>query len=221
MVHLLTSSLFSFSNYLTSGFQNQSLIWDIQTNPDLTLCFEETVLVWGSCGLLFLLSAIPVISLIIQQIYNGGDSHNKKVRSKEIPWTTFNLLKFLLSLAIAGISLLELLTILLSDTELTSSVYWISPVVKVGTFLYVAYMVNLFRKCGVYSSASLFIFTLFYTIYSVASFRTVVLATFDTGAFYPEYSDMFLIARTFSLTFIFAHLLLQCFNEYSPKSVSL
>ena len=194
------------------------MIWDVQTNPDLTLCFEETFLVWIPASLLLLLSIIPVTNLIFQQIYNGGDAHKKK-KSKEIPMTVFNLLKLLLSLAIAGLSLLELVVILFSSAELTSSVYWISPLVKYVTFMYLAYMIHLYRVCGVYFSGIQFLFVLVHTIYSVASFRTVLLATFDNGAFYPEYSDMFLISRTFGLAFIVALLMLQCLNEYSPKSV--
>lgn len=45
-------------------FQNTSLAWDVPSQPDLTPCFEKTVLVWVPCGFLWIFGPVEAYFLI-------------------------------------------------------------------------------------------------------------------------------------------------------------
>ena len=56
--------------------QNWSSVWDTE-DPDLSACFDRTVLVWAPCGLLWLLAPLEARRLA-------------RSRDRLVPWTVLN-----------------------------------------------------------------------------------------------------------------------------------
>ncbi|KAG8248929.1 Canalicular multispecific organic anion transporter 1 [Homalodisca vitripennis] len=62
--------------------------WDTP-NPDFSLCFEKTVLVWGPCLLLWILSPIEIYLMMIS-------------KCRDIPWGFTNTAKLILPYGITA-----------------------------------------------------------------------------------------------------------------------
>lgn len=60
-------------------FQDSNLSWNT-TDPDVTLCFEKTVLIWAPCLFLWLFSPLEVYYLV-------------QSKYRDIPWNWLNLSK--------------------------------------------------------------------------------------------------------------------------------
>ncbi len=107
--------------------------------------------------------------------------------------------------------------------------------------VYLAYIVNLYRRNAVYSSGPIFLFTLLYMLYSIVTFRSMLLKLFSDvsslvktlkkififfntktslfllqSSYYPEFSTLYFVSRVVSFVFSIGLFLICCFNEYTP-----
>jgi len=74
------------------GFlQDWNLTW-YTSDPDFTICFEDTVLAWIPCAFLWIFAGLDV--------YNALHS-----RGRDIPWTALNMSKVLVTSILGGLQL--------------------------------------------------------------------------------------------------------------------
>ncbi|GAB6030102.1 Multidrug resistance-associated protein 1 [Chamberlinius hualienensis] len=154
--------------------------WDIHltwntTNPDFTECFQQTVLTWIPCALLWLTSPIEIYILY-------------RSRNQKIPWTILNIAKTV----VCGI------LVLLAGVQLCSSVYRISsdiyvppvefftPAFKLVTFILILIFTICERKRGVMSSGYQFFFWLVSLITGAAIYRSFLMKAFDSTTIVDE-----------------------------------
>nr|XP_027194364.1 multidrug resistance-associated protein 1-like [Dermatophagoides pteronyssinus] len=163
---------------------NQTLSWLIDHNPDLTYCFEETCLLWTICLCLFLLTCFQVLNLwkkssIITK--NSSSSlHHPNHHHHPIPWNIINVTNLIICTSLIIINFIEILNIIIWNNNLIpiKPIEWLSPLIKIITLIYLFYISLLFRRMGIYSSGSIFIFLLLFAIYHMINFRTILLAIF-------------------------------------------
>lgn len=75
-------------------FQNLSVTW-VDTNPDFTECFKQTILVWVPCAFLLLFSPFDLYFR-----FNG--------RYADIPWSFLNISKFITIVLLFCLSIIDL-----------------------------------------------------------------------------------------------------------------
>lgn len=99
----------------------------VQTNPDFTFCFKNTVLVWAPC--LFLAIFTPL------DLYRRSNS-----RYSDIPWSFLNITKFLSIFLLICLTFADLAMILSvrADEAVSTVIHDIqiwSVSIKAGTFV--------------------------------------------------------------------------------------
>lgn len=93
-------------------------------DPDLTPCFQKTVLVWVPCVFLWTCCFFEVYYII-----------NSKKR--DIPWTFLNILKCVVTATLVILTVVDLVTSLRSETPVYNvDIY--SPLIKILTFVSIA-----------------------------------------------------------------------------------
>lgn len=90
-------------------------------NPDLTPCFQQTVLVYVPCAFLWLFSILE-----IYYIRNSGD--------RNIPKNFLNQAKLLLTAVLIILTIIDLVYAINSDDN-SHAVHFYSPVIKIATFV--------------------------------------------------------------------------------------
>ncbi|XP_077530982.1 multidrug resistance-associated protein 1-like [Haemaphysalis longicornis] len=136
-------------------------------SADLSLCFQDTVLLWLPCSLLWLCAPFEARAM------REGDR-------KERPWTALNAAKVVLSLFLIVVACIEFV---LRLSELLSGaspfpVHFVAPPVRIAAYVLTMFLVRGGRLAGFYTSAPLFLFWMMMTIASTIRFRTVILMAF-------------------------------------------
>ena len=75
-------------------FQDWNRTWYTE-DPDLTECFEQTVLIWIPCAFLWLLAGLDIYYALIS-------------RARNIPWSPLNVAKIVVIVMLMILQLLEL-----------------------------------------------------------------------------------------------------------------
>ncbi|XP_025410477.1 multidrug resistance-associated protein 1 isoform X2 [Sipha flava] len=143
-----------------SPFWDNNLSWNT-TDPDVTLCFEKTVLIWAPCLFLWLFSPLEIYYLLHSQY-------------RDIPWNWLNLSKLA---GAAILCLLSILDIVYAIVQYSSgmpiySVDFYTPLVKLITFGFVMVLISANRARGLRSSGLIFLFWLFLAIFGAVQYRT-------------------------------------------------
>ena len=152
--------------------QNQSLAWD-QSSPDLTPCFQETVLVWIPCAFLWLLAPYEVYHI---------RSSVLKTRSR-LPWTLVSGMKIVFALLLVLASALEAakaLAALAYGKTPSDPVHYYTPIIKLVTFILALVLMSLHRKKAINSSAVLFMFWLLFSLSSGFSYYSLLKDLLDS-----------------------------------------
>lgn len=104
-------------------FQNKTTAWETET-PDFPVCFEQTVLIWTPCAFLWALAILDVFYM-------------KSSLSRNIPWTAFNGIKFLINVLLIVLSVVDLISAVARQNsgEEIFDVDIITPIVKICTFV--------------------------------------------------------------------------------------
>uniref|UniRef100_A0A8D8XGU9 ABC-type glutathione-S-conjugate transporter n=2 Tax=Cacopsylla melanoneura TaxID=428564 RepID=A0A8D8XGU9_9HEMI len=141
-----------------SKFWDQNLTWDTPngTLPELTPCFESTVLVWTPCLFLWLFSPLEAYYLI-----------NSKFR--DIPWNLFNRSKLLFTSVLILISLLDFGHAIIYGGYTVS---YLTPLIKLLTFILLGALILANRARGIRASGFIFLFVLLLVACGMSQYRT-------------------------------------------------
>ncbi|KAG8337592.1 Canalicular multispecific organic anion transporter 1 [Homalodisca vitripennis] len=151
------------SSFCYSTFWDYATIWDT-SNPDLSLCFEKTVLVWVPCLVLWLLSPVEICFIL-------------KSKCRDIPWAPLITAKLLLNLVLIGISGTNLVGSAIQhfQGENVFPVDLWTPAIQTLTFI-LAFVLLIWDKVrGLHTSGVLFIFWLLLSVTGAAQFRTEII----------------------------------------------
>ncbi|XP_050541854.1 multidrug resistance-associated protein 1 isoform X1 [Daktulosphaira vitifoliae] len=151
-----------FDRFCGSPFWDYNLSWNT-TNPDLTLCFEKTILVWMPCLFLWVFSPLEVFYLV----------HSK---FRDIPWNWLNLSKMVGAALLCLVSISDLVYAIIqySSGSATYSVDFYSPLVKLLTIGFVMVLINANRARGLRSSGLIFLFWLMLAFNGLIQYRTEI-----------------------------------------------
>nr|QNH67946.1 ATP-binding cassette transporter subfamily C member 1 X7 [Brachionus plicatilis] len=151
-----------------SELWNPRAVYD--ENPDFTFCFQYTLLVWIPC--LFLWCAAPFWVFTL----------NKRGPNK-IKISYLYIFKLFLCTCLLFI---ELINIYNAWKESATSVYFLTPIIKLATFSLVASINHLERKGGRRNSSLSFVFWLLMTLTSCITLRSKLLFHFS----YVTFTDL-------------------------------
>nr|XP_023677559.1 multidrug resistance-associated protein 1-like [Paramormyrops kingsleyae] len=173
-------------------------------NPDLTQCFQHTVLVWAPC--IYLWVCAPFYMLYLS--CNGRGY---------IDLTSLCWAKMVLGLGLASIGFVEFFYILLEKNQEIQKhiVFLISPVIRSLTMVLAISVVHLERTKGCRSSIILFIFWLLAVLCSLVPLRAKIQL-----AIQEDFSvDALRYLAFFSyFSFQLAQLVLVCFSDRRPST---
>ncbi|MCJ8739010.1 hypothetical protein PDJAM_G00042380 [Pangasius djambal] len=174
-------------------------------NPDLTQCFQHTVLVWFPCFYLWVCS--PFYLLYLRCFHHGRISFSRLCCAKTI-----------LGVCLVLFSILELLYLLFERrTEIEHhTVFLLSPIIRSLTMVLAVCIIHLERTMGCRSSLCLFLYWTLTVICSIvplrANIQTTVGEDFSQGAL-----RLVVFFSCFSLEL--AQLILSCFADQRPHAL--
>ncbi|GAV00963.1 hypothetical protein RvY_11741-2 [Ramazzottius varieornatus] len=185
-------------------FWDATLSWNT-SNPELSECFQQSVLVWIPC--LFLWAMLPY------QAYRVMTSRYRIHR-----WTWISIAKTVFCVALAVLALTEMsytayqlsmedLGVLYPDVNLTA------VLIKGGTYILAAFYVYLEKRGARPSSGVLFFFWLFMLIGNSVTFRTKLSRAVVHGI--EDRLSFGVFMASFPLVFI--QFVLSCFAEHFPQ----
>lgn len=149
-------------DFCGSKFWDLNLTW-YTDDPDLTPCFQQTVLVWTPCAFLWVFSILELYYL-------------RKSQNKDVPWSFLNVSKLALIGLLVVLTVVDLVKALTTDESLGSGypVYYYTPAIKIATFIFAGALVYLNKHYGMRTSGLLFLFWLLLTISSIPRVRTEI-----------------------------------------------
>uniref|UniRef100_A0A182MKW0 ABC-type glutathione-S-conjugate transporter n=1 Tax=Anopheles culicifacies TaxID=139723 RepID=A0A182MKW0_9DIPT len=157
-----------FSNCSSASFcgrgkryHDLNLTW-YTDDPDLTPCFQQTVLVWAPCAFLWLFSFLELFYL-------------RKSANKDVPWSIVNVSKLLIIVSLIILTVVDLVKAISTD-GISAPVYYYTPVIKLATFIFAGVLVYLNKHYGMRTSGLLFLFWFLLTICSIPRTRTEIRA---------------------------------------------
>ncbi|XP_035914948.1 multidrug resistance-associated protein 1 isoform X1 [Anopheles stephensi] len=144
-----------------SRFWDLNLTW-YTDDPDLTPCFQQTVLVWAPCAFLWVFSFLELFYL-------------RKSANKDVPWSVVNVSKLLIVGSLVALTIVDLVKAISTD-GISAPVYYYTPVIKLATFVFAGLLVYLNKHYGMRTSGLLFLFWFLLTICSIPRTRTEIRA---------------------------------------------
>ncbi|XP_044271387.1 multidrug resistance-associated protein 1 isoform X5 [Tribolium madens] len=192
----------TMDKFCGSEFWNSTLTWHTN-NPDLTKCFERTVLVWVPCAFLWTFSSLEVYYIL----------HSKR---RDIPWNWLNVSKLLGTAILFVLTVTDLVTGINSASSSESDVYKVdiyTPVIKLLTFGLSAVLLVYNRKYGLCTSGLQFLFWLSLAICGAFQYRTEINGSQEEIS-ESQYSYIsYLIYYPVVLVMLF----LNCFADRPPR----
>ncbi|KAI5097098.1 multidrug resistance-associated protein 1-like isoform X2, partial [Silurus meridionalis] len=174
-------------------------------NPDLTLCFQHTVLIWVPCFYLWVCS--PFYLLYLQRFHHGRISFSRLCCAKTV-----------LCVCLVLFNILELLYLLIEKrTEIKQHmVFLVNPIIRIITMILAVCIIHLERIMGCRSSLFLFLYWMLTMICLIVPFRaniqTIMREGFSRGA-------MQLVVFFSRLSLELAQLILSCFADQRPHTL--
>ncbi|KAK0089852.1 hypothetical protein PV325_005159 [Microctonus aethiopoides] len=144
-----------------SSFWDDDLTWNTE-DPDLTPCFQNTVLIWAPCVFLGTFSFL--------EIYYLANS-----KRKDVPYTWKFLSKALLTLFLIVLSIIDFSMAIYNSSHTTVyNVSFITPCIKIVTFMGAEVLLYYNRKYGMRTSGLLFLFWFFLALCGTVQFRSLL-----------------------------------------------
>ncbi|KAG5890605.1 hypothetical protein JTB14_005118 [Gonioctena quinquepunctata] len=194
----------TMDSFCGSPFWNRTLTWDTD-DPELTKCFEKTVLVWIPCIFLWTFS-----SLEVYYIFNS--------KRRDIPWNWLNLLKLGVIGTLIVLTLSDIVTTFKSATETDSVVYSVdicSPLIKVFSFALSALLLLYNRKYGMQTSGLLFLFWFLLALFGAPQYRTEIRGAQRDEI--PLESYYFYVSYMIYYPLVILMFLLNCIADQGPR----
>ncbi|XP_041804130.1 multidrug resistance-associated protein 1-like [Chelmon rostratus] len=181
-----------------------NLTW-YTSRPDLTQCFQHTVLVWFPCVYLWTFS--PLYLLYLQLRPHRG----------VIPLSKLCSCKTLLGLSLASFGLLEIFYLLVKKNEEIQNhlLILMGPVIRSLTLVLAVVIIQVERIKGSRSSILLFLFWTFLVLCSFVPLKVDVEQIIDQGFSSDGFRFVaFFVCFSLQLT----ELILSCFSDHRPLS---
>uniref|UniRef100_A0A9R1SFS4 ABC-type glutathione-S-conjugate transporter n=2 Tax=Cyprinus carpio TaxID=7962 RepID=A0A9R1SFS4_CYPCA len=175
------------------------------SHPDLTQCFQHTVLVWFPCFYLWVCAPFYCLYL---RFYDNG----------RISLSSLCCAKTGLGLCLASFGLLEMVYLLVEkrrDIE-HHMVFLLSPIIRSFTMILAVLVIHLERLRGFRSSIFLFLFWTLAVICSLVPLRANIQTIIDEG-FSADAMRFVAFFTFFSLQL--AQLILSCFADHRPVTL--
>ncbi|XP_068585945.1 multidrug resistance-associated protein 1-like [Cebidichthys violaceus] len=184
-----------------------NLTW-YTSQPDLTQCFQHTVLVWFPC--VFLWTCSPLYLLYLQLRPHQGI----------IPLSKLCCSKTLLGLSLASFGLLEMFFLLVKKNEEIQNhlLILIGPLIRSLTLVLAVVIIQVERRKGSRSSVLLFLFWTLLVLCSLVPLKVDVEQIIDQG-FSSDAARFVAFFICFSLQIV--ELILSCFCDRRPPSDKL
>ncbi|KAJ6647722.1 Multidrug resistance-associated protein 1 [Pseudolycoriella hygida] len=188
-----------------SQFWNNNLTWFTE-DPDLTVCFQKTVLVWAPCFYLWIFLWMDVVYI-------------KRSMNANVPWGILNVSKLILTAALISLSAIDVFVAMsLNDSGKIFPVDFYTPLVKMLTFVLSSLLVYLNKKNGMQASGVLFFFWFLLFVFSVPQFRSEIRRQSlrqqnGSATFWDEYNFVSFMTNFALTAFMF---LLNCLADQEP-----
>ncbi|XP_076331066.1 multidrug resistance-associated protein 1-like isoform X3 [Tachypleus tridentatus] len=184
-----------------------SPLWDLQTSwytdwPDLTPCFQQTILIYVPCGFLWL--AVPV------ELFR-----TRHMKDWNPPWTLLNIVKFVANLLLFGLSSVETgasIKLYVEDNGIPVA-HMCSNCVESLTFILACYLLLYEKRKQIMSSGTFVTFWFFLTLCGAVSYRSVI-----HQVFYEEYVEIQTFHYKIEMIYfplVFSQLCLSSFTDRS------
>ncbi|XP_066145734.1 multidrug resistance-associated protein 1 isoform X1 [Euwallacea fornicatus] len=190
----------AIDRFCDSEFWNTSLTWETD-DPDFTICFEKTILVWIPCVFLWVFAGLEVY-YIVSSI------------KKDIPWNWLNLTKLAVTSALNVLMISDFVwNMHKSRTDSIPNVDIYTPLLKLVSFLLSGLLLFYNRKYGIRSSGLQFLFWFLVSLFGAAQFRTEIRGAQrqDIPSSYYQY-----ISYLVYYPLVVLMLLLNCFADQPP-----
>ncbi|KAK8761772.1 hypothetical protein V5799_026965 [Amblyomma americanum] len=195
-------------SFCGSAFWDLKLSWDTEGSPDLPLCFQDTVMLWVPCGLLWFCAPFEALAM------------RKSDRTRR-PWTLLTAAKVAFSLLLMAVACAELAErfFRLSGGARLYPVDYAAPAIRLVTFALTVALVLGGRQAGFYTSAPLTVFWLLMTVAGTLRYRSLMMKVFGE----QESKDPVLnLEFDFTVTVIYfpvtaCQFLVSCFADTSPR----
>ncbi|XP_041363039.1 multidrug resistance-associated protein 1-like isoform X2 [Gigantopelta aegis] len=183
-------------------------LWDSSlsfntTDPDLTTCFQKTVLLWIPCGFLFLISPYRIYSLW-------------KSKVGAVPLWAYNVAKLVLGGLIGCLSVSDLFYSIYewSTGSSVPVVNIISPLIVILSMILYDFLVHFERQHGIRTSGYLVIFWILLTVATSVPFQSNIRTALREG----QIEDLFRFI-TFNIHFpiVLVQLVLSSFVDKEPE----
>ncbi|XP_075974894.1 multidrug-Resistance like Protein 1 isoform X3 [Anticarsia gemmatalis] len=194
----------TLDSFCGSQFWNSSLSWYTE-NPELTPCFQKTVLVWTPCLYLWVAAFLDTYYIL-----------NSKERN--IPWNILNISKLVITCLLIVLKFVDLgVTVHTSskeDLEVFNADYY-SPIIKILTFALSATLLYYNRKYGMRASGVLFFFWLLLILAGLPQMRTQIASHYYSDE--DENVKYNFVSYMVYYPLIVIMFLLNCFADLPPK----
>ncbi|XP_037524946.1 multidrug resistance-associated protein 1 [Rhipicephalus sanguineus] len=197
-------------SFCGSAFWDSDLSWNRRTNPDLTTCFQDTVMLWVPCGLLWTCAPLEFLAMA-------------KSKSRRRPWTLLTITKLFFSLVLIATSLSELANCFtrLGRGAQLYPVDYAAPSIRLVTFGLTVSLIIGGRRAGFYTSAPLCLFWLLMSVGAVLRYRSIMIRVFGQENLDSEHK-MRNLEFDFVVTVVYfpvvtCQFVMSCFADKSPR----
>ncbi|CAK1540433.1 unnamed protein product [Leptosia nina] len=194
----------SLDQFCGSKFWDDNLTWYTET-PDLTPCFEKTVLIWIPCGFLWVAALLDTYYIL------NSKEHN-------IPWNILNISKLITTILLIVLKFVDLgVTVhkASKEEEDVFNVDYYGPIVKILTFALAATLLYYNRKCGMRASGVMFFFWLLLILAGIPQLRTEITNHYDLAD--DENVQYNFVSYMIYYPMILLMFVLNCFADLPPR----
>uniref|UniRef100_A0A182PLM5 Multidrug resistance-associated protein 1 n=1 Tax=Anopheles epiroticus TaxID=199890 RepID=A0A182PLM5_9DIPT len=184
-----------------SRFWDLNLTW-YTDDPDLTPCFQQTVLVWAPCLFLWLFSFLELFYL-------------RKSANKDVPWSFINVSKLLIVGSLVVLTIVDLAKAISTD-GISAPVFYYTPVIKLATFIFAGILIYLNKHYGMRTSGLLFLFWFLLTVCSIPRVRTEIRA-YDARVVEDSWAEYQFVSFLIYFTLTCLMFLLNFFIDKPPR----
>ncbi|XP_054875423.1 multidrug resistance-associated protein 1-like isoform X2 [Amphiprion ocellaris] len=180
-----------------------NITWYTST-PDLTKCFQHTVLVWFPCVYLWTCSPLYLVYLQLRP------------QKGIIPLSKLCCSKTLLGLSLASFGLLEMFYFLVKNEEVQNHLLiLLGPLIRSLTMVLAVVLIQMERIKGTRSSVLLFLFWMFLVLCSMVPLKVTIEQIIDQGL---SSDALRFVAFFICFSLQLIELVLSCFSDCRPLS---
>ncbi|XP_053694450.1 multidrug resistance-associated protein 1-like [Sabethes cyaneus] len=199
----------TFEDFCGGPFWDDNLTWRPE-DPDLTFCFQRIILQWVPCFFLYVFS--------IYEAYRIATSHYR-----DIPWNWYNCSKMVISCLLMILSWIDLGMVVNYHNQ--ANVFDVQ--ILVAIFNAIAYITTIvlyyfFRKYGIRSSGTIFIFWFLKAFFGIIQMRTEAMLHAERDSpigasgivIFAEYQ---FVSYTLQYSLICLMVLVETFPDQAPR----